>query len=75
MRLGIQQLGDSFGGGFHDSVQHVNHTLLGVVVGGYQTDAVGSVDATRGVVQVDPDLGLAVFRVQQLCGYKDQYGT
>ncbi len=66
MRLGFQQLGDGLGGGFHDSVEHVNNTLVGVIVGRHQTDAVGCINASRSVVHVDADLGLAVFRLQQL---------
>lgn len=44
----------------------MDDTLLSVVVGGNETDAVGRVDTVGSIVQVDADLGILVFRVEEL---------
>lgn len=71
MRFRFQELSDRLGGWFHNSVEHVNNSLASVVVGGNETDAVGGVDTSRSVVQVDADVSLAIFCLQDLINTPD----
>ena len=66
VRLGFEELGDGFRGRFHDSVQHVDDSLLRVVIGRHQPHAVGRVHAVRCVVHVDADLCIRIFSLQHL---------
>lgn len=72
VRLRFEELGNRLSGGFHHTVEHMNNTLMSVIVGRDQTDAVGCVDASRGIVHIDADLGLTIFRFQQLQGKQSQ---